>query len=113
MNGVEIVGSELPPLSPDLFFRLIPIPLKAVPTHHFLLVQESPTCECIVLRANALFWDWNLLGWSFKSTGQQRQNSVYSTLGFNHCLILVVRKDFAATNNGQIGCFRVNSYTPS
>ena len=47
MNGVEIVTSELGPLSPDLYFRLIPTPFKAVPIHRFLLVQDS---------LPALFW---------------------------------------------------------
>ena len=56
MNGVEIVTSELPPLSPDLVFRLIPIPFKAVPTHHFLLVQESPTCAGMHCSGIGTFW---------------------------------------------------------
>jgi hypothetical protein len=65
------------------------------------------------VRRHALLWDWNLLGCHLNRAGQQRQSSVYSTLGSNNCLILVVCKDFAATNNGQIGCFRMNSYTPA
>lgn len=102
MNGVEIVTSELPPLSPSDSNSLQSGPNSSLP----------PRSRVSYVRRHALFWDWNLLGCHLNRAGQQRQSSVYSTLGSNNCLILVVCKDFAATNNGQIGCFRMNSYTP-
>src|SRR6187549_2948864 len=104
MNGVEIVTSELGPLSPDLYFRLIPTPFKAVPIHRFLLVQDS---------LPALFWGLEPSERSFRASRPAKTELRLFDLGFNHCLILVVRKDFAGSNNGQMGCFRVNSYTPA